>query len=239
MGIMSPLIRRIIYAFSVRARIIVLALIPVVGFLATVITYTSSEREIGTAFQTVKQSAALADASRDFKSAIATMRLAAKDFNTAPSQAFVKAYEEGQNSALLNLDFLQAALDPTRIGSIVLLRREVLKLKENFATMVAEQKILGFQESEGIRKQLNDNGRALQHIINENMTGLAEADAKKLLTSLLNMRQYEAEHRLNQSELSRQLFNNEYKKFTDTLASLEGNADMSNLLKEGGQKLRQ
>lgn len=230
MGIMSLLIRRIIYAFSVRARIIVLALIPVVGFLVTVITYTSSEREIDTAFQTVKQSAALADASRDFKSAIATMRLAVKDFIAAPSQTFVKGYEEGQISALLNLDLLQAALDPTRVEGIVRLRGEVLKLKENFATLVAEQKILGFQESEGIRKQLTDNGRALQRSINESMTWLAEADAQKLLTSQLNMRQYEAEHRLYHTELSRQLFNKEYIQFTDMLASLEGTADMKNLI---------
>ena len=115
MGSMSLLIRRIIYAFSVRARIIVLALIPVVGFLATVITYTSSEREIGTAFQTVKQYRRARRCQPRFQKRFATMRLATKDFIAAPSQTFVKAYEEGQNSALLNLDLLQAALDPTRV----------------------------------------------------------------------------------------------------------------------------
>src|SRR6266478_1693521 len=112
-------IRRNINASSVRTRIIVLVLIPVVGFLANGIAYMSSESEVATAFQTVKRSAALADASRDFKIAVATMRLAAKDFVSAPSQAPVKAYEEGQNSALLKLDLLQAALDPARIEGIV------------------------------------------------------------------------------------------------------------------------
>jgi methyl-accepting chemotaxis protein len=58
-------------AISVRTRIIVLAMVPVVGFLATGLNYISGEREVGTAFETVKRSAALADASRDFKSAIA------------------------------------------------------------------------------------------------------------------------------------------------------------------------
>jgi methyl-accepting chemotaxis protein len=229
---MSLSIRRNIYSFSVRTRIIVLALIPVVGFLANGIAYLSSEREVGTAFQTVKRSDALGDASRDFKIAVATMRLAANDFVSVPSQAFVKAYEEGQNSALLNLDLLQAELDPTRIEDIVQLRREVLKLKENFTTLVTVQKILGFQESDGIRKKLNDSGRAVGRIINDKMTWLAEADAKELLILLLNMREFEAEHRLTQTELSRLLFFNAYDKFIGTFARLEGPADMKNFLNE-------
>src|ERR1700687_2759575 len=114
---------RLLASVSVRTRIIVLALIPVVGFLANGITYISSEGEVGTAFQTVKRSDALGDASRDFKIAVATMRLAARDFVSAPSQALVAAYEEGLNSALLNLDLLQAALDPTQIEDILRLRR--------------------------------------------------------------------------------------------------------------------
>jgi adenylate cyclase len=232
MGIMSLSIRRNINSFSVRTRIIVLALIPVVGFLANGITYISSEGEVGTAFQTVKRSDALGDASRDFKIAVATMRLAARDFVSAPSQALVAAYEEGLNSALLNLDLLQGALDPTQIEDILRLRRKVVELKENFTTLVTEQKMLGFQESEGIRKQLSDSGRAVERIINEKMTLLAQADAQKPLISLLNMRQFETEHRLNQTELSRLLFFSEYKKFTDTFASLEGSADMKNLLNE-------
>ena len=68
-----------------RARIVVLALIPVVGFLANGITYVSGEGEVATAFETVRARATqLADASREFKIAIAAMRIAAKDFTVAP-----------------------------------------------------------------------------------------------------------------------------------------------------------
>lgn len=59
-------------ALSRRAhRFVVLALIPVAGFLANGMTYVSGEGDVGRAFATVTQSHALADSSRDFKSAVA------------------------------------------------------------------------------------------------------------------------------------------------------------------------
>ena len=40
---------------------------PVIAFVANGVTYMSSEREVGTAFESVKRSGALAEASREFK----------------------------------------------------------------------------------------------------------------------------------------------------------------------------
>ena len=62
-----------IASFPVRTRIVVLALIPVAGFLANGVTYVSGEGDVGRAFATVTQSHALADSSRDFKSAVASI----------------------------------------------------------------------------------------------------------------------------------------------------------------------
>ena len=56
---------RVLTAFSVRTRIVVLAMIPVAGFIANGMTYVAGEDDVGTAFQTAKRSGALADASRD------------------------------------------------------------------------------------------------------------------------------------------------------------------------------
>ena len=42
---------RLVSSLSVRARIVVLALVPVVGFLANGLTYMSSEGEVGGAFR--------------------------------------------------------------------------------------------------------------------------------------------------------------------------------------------
>src|SRR5436853_7686671 len=60
---------------SVRARLIVLSLIPVMGFAAIAVAYLSSERAVDAAFGSVQQSARLADASRAFKEALTTMQM--------------------------------------------------------------------------------------------------------------------------------------------------------------------
>ena len=78
-----------------RTRIIVLALIPVVGFLANGLTYVAGEGDVASAFETVKHSAALADASRDFKSAVSDMRITAKDFTATPGDELVADVRAG------------------------------------------------------------------------------------------------------------------------------------------------
>jgi methyl-accepting chemotaxis protein len=69
---------RLLTSISVRTRIIVLALIPVVGFVANGLTYVSGETDVGNAFETVQHSAKLAGASRDFKSAIGALQIIVK-----------------------------------------------------------------------------------------------------------------------------------------------------------------
>src|SRR6187551_2432780 len=84
---LSPLLTgltRLAGRMSVRTRIVLLALIPVIGFLANGVTYVSGEDEVGRAFHTVNRARELADASRDFKIAVAAMRIAVKDFSVRP-----------------------------------------------------------------------------------------------------------------------------------------------------------
>jgi methyl-accepting chemotaxis protein len=76
---------RMLASVSVRTRIVLLALIPVAGFVANGFTYTSGEGDVGRTFDTFTRSAAVADASRDFKSAVSSMRIVVKDFSLNPS----------------------------------------------------------------------------------------------------------------------------------------------------------
>ncbi len=54
---------------------------------------------------------------------------------------------------------------------------------------------------------------AVERIIHDDMSWMSEADAHKLLVSLLTMRRYEAEYRLNRSTLMQTMFFDEFKKF--------------------------
>jgi methyl-accepting chemotaxis protein len=223
---------RLLTSFSVRTRIIVLAVIPVVGFLANGLTYVSGENEVATAFQTVKRSNALADASRDFKSAVSTMRIIVKDFSAAPSDTLVESYEKTHLLALRSLDFIATSIDSHHAENIAGLDKDVMGLHETFTKLVEEQKILGYDDSSGLRRNLVISGIAVERIINENMTWLAEAEATKLMMSLLVMRHHEADYRLTQRELTQQQFRGGYKQFTDTFALIDGTPEMKSALEQ-------
>ena len=217
---------RLVASVSVRDRIIVLALIPVVGFLANGITYLSGEQDIGNAFQTVKHSGQLADASRDFKNAVTAMRIIVKDFSFHPSDHLVAAFHNQQTLALKSLGTIAASIDSRHTGGIVTLRKDVAGLSDNFNKLVAGQKTLGFNENSGLRGNLRDAGNAVERIINENMTWLDAGEARKLMLALLAMRNYEAEYRLSPSELTRQQFLAANKQFNDTFALIDGTPAM-------------
>jgi methyl-accepting chemotaxis protein len=221
---------RLLASVSVRTRIIALALVPVVGFLANGLTYISGESAVGTAFQTVKKSAVLTDASRDFKIAIAAMRIAAKDFATSPHGTLISVFEQSQQDANKYLDTIKATIDGTHTDDIKALRAELVEIKNYFGQVVAEQKTLGFSDDEGLRSNLRKAGNAVERIINENMTWLAETESKKLMMALLTMRHHEADYRLNPRELTRQQFFAAYRQFTDTFATIDGTPEMKTKL---------
>jgi methyl-accepting chemotaxis protein len=124
---------RIFASFSVRTRIVVLALIPVGGFLANGFTYTAGgESEVGRAFRTVTHSTAVSDASRDFKSAVASMRLIVKDFTASPDDTLIARFEQAHALALKGLDALAESIDHIHAETITSLRKDVLGLRENF-----------------------------------------------------------------------------------------------------------
>jgi len=221
---------RLLSSLSVRTRIVVLALIPVAGSLANGITYLSGEEAVGSAFATVQQSNALADASRDFKSAVNTMRIVVKDFTAKPSDALVIEFEAAEGQAMHSLDVVGSALDKRHSAGLDDLRSNLDGLQTNFDTLVREQRVLGFDKSAGLNGKLNSTGNAVERIINENTAWLAEGDARKLLIALLTMRHYEAEYRLNQFELNRQLFEQAYKDFSATFENVDGTPEMKGTL---------
>jgi len=216
---------RLLTSFSVRTRIIVLALIPVVGFLANGLTYLSGERAIGHAFHTVKQARALADASREFKIAVAAMRIAVKNFEVEPHQ-MIDSFASSQRLANDSLATIEGSIGGKQSDDIAALHQAIDKLKKNFDQLVLEQRTLGFTENDGLRKELSDAGNKIELAINDSMTWLAEAEAKKLMITLLSMRQHEAEYRLNANEVTRHLFLTGYEYFAKAFANIDGTPAM-------------
>jgi methyl-accepting chemotaxis protein len=223
---------RMLASFSVRTRIVLLALITVAGFIANGFTYTSGEGDVGRTFDTFTQSAALADASRDFKSAVASMRIVVKDFNVKPSDNLVASFEHAYAVALRNLDTIEASVDKGRAESIKGMSRDLNALREAFNNLVREQNTLGFDESSGLRRQLQVAGNGVERIINDNMSGLPEADANKMMVKLLYMRHHEADFRVTESEVARQQFQQAYTAFTDIIRPINATPEIKASLEQ-------
>ena len=217
---------RMISGISVRTRIITIALIPVIGFLVNGVAFRSGEAEVENAFASVSHAAALSDASREYKGAIAIMHISARDFVTTPSQDLIKAFARAKTVASSSLATIAKSLSDTEEGRIVQLRTQLLAVVMSFDNLVNAQQQLGFTDSEGIRGRMKDAAAAVERIINEEMSWLAEGDARKLLMSLLIMRRYEAEFRVSRQQLVQILFFDEYRKFVLTFDAVDGSEQM-------------
>ena len=213
---------RLLSAMSVRNRIIVLALIPAIGFLINGVTYVLGKRDVGSAFQTVQRSGEVANASYAFKSAVSAMRIAVKDYSVRPSAALSAQIREQAKLALHNLDTIAGAIDTHHLAVITHLRIKLSHLQRKFAPLIDGQTKLGYNEHSGLRGNLHMASSTVERIINENMTWLDAGAASKLMVALLAMRNHELEYRLRPTELTRQEFLGAFKKFNDTFAGIVG-----------------
>jgi methyl-accepting chemotaxis protein len=207
--------QQLISKISVSSRIGAIAVIPVVGFLANGLAFTSGETQVGSAFESVKSAAVLADASREFKAALARMQMAAKDFVAQPSNDGVGAFGAGQQLASNSLDTIVASIDAVQRDNIGMVRQALGELKLNFDALIQEQQDLGFSITEGTRKLLEESGATVERTISADMSWLSGSDRTKLLVSLSNMRRYEAQYRQNRQTATWEAFFKEYRAFGD------------------------
>ncbi|HTP94001.1 MAG TPA: HAMP domain-containing methyl-accepting chemotaxis protein [Xanthobacteraceae bacterium] len=215
---------------SVRSRIILLGIIPVVGFLANGIAYMAGDLEVGHAFNTVHRDAAVADASRDLKAGLLMMRVATTEFVAHPSDREVQNFGDGQKLAMQSLDHIAATLEGADQDVITPLRITVRDLKTSFASLVNEQKSLGYTETEGTTAELTAASNTIEQIIHDDLSWVAEGDAAKLLASLLTMRRYEIEYRLTRSQTAEQHFLDEIKNFNRLFELVDGAPSMKQKL---------
>jgi methyl-accepting chemotaxis protein len=217
---------------SVRARIIVLGVIPVIGFLTNGSAYLIGDLEVGHAFDSVHRDTAVADASRDLKTGLLMMRAATTEFVARPSSQVVKEFDDGQTQAMTSLGRIEEKLGSASQDAITPLRITVRDLKASFESLVNEQKSLGYTETDGINADLNAASGAIERIIHNDLSWVADVDAAKLLTSLLTMRRDEIEYRLTRARPTEQHFLEEIKHFNLLFESVDGAPSMKQKLNE-------
>ncbi|MGE3986753.1 methyl-accepting chemotaxis protein [Pseudorhodoplanes sp.] len=210
---------------SVRTRILLIALIPVLGFLANGIAFMSGERQVADAFDRYRHADAMADASHRLKEAIGQMRIAARDFAVGPNDELIAAFESANAVALEKFASIEREIDKSQRARIAPIADRLKETASRFADVVRDQRQLGFSEADGLRRQLHDTGTSVERVINQGIDWLGDADAKKLLVSLLLMRRFEAEQRLQSNSMSHSLFFFEYEHFKKTMESVQATAE--------------
>jgi methyl-accepting chemotaxis protein len=204
---------------SVRGRIILLALIPVIGLAVIAAAYLSGERAVDNAFSSLRNSSVLNSASSDFRVALVDMRVTAQVFAQRPTRAMIEDFEAAHKAALASLDVIGQLIDSKEIH-IEQLRDNVGALKNHFATLVKEQEHLGFGDAGGIEGALRTSATAVERVINQEIPQLSNLDSLRLLTSLSTMRRYESEYRLNRTTYLQVWFLQEHDKFKEALAKI-------------------
>jgi methyl-accepting chemotaxis protein len=217
---MSLSLHRVITRSSVRTRIIVLAAIPVLGFLVNGIAFTVGEHEVASAFRTADKASDLADVSREFRGALVQMRVRTRDFVMRPSQDVIQGFEATRAAAAQSLDIVEHAVNEPTLQKITLLKTQLNEIAVQFDDLARNQKILGFTETDGIRDKMTRAGTAVERIIHEDMSWMSETDAHKLLFSLLTMRRYESEYRMTRTTLTQTAFFDEFKSFQNVVTKI-------------------
>jgi methyl-accepting chemotaxis protein len=202
---------------SVRSRIIMLAVIPVIGLLVNGIVFATSKSDVEQAFQTAEDASDLADVSREFGGALSTIGVRIRDFASRPSQDLIKSFEAAHATAVRTLAVIEATIGATAKITLVPLKEQLSEISAQFADLTHRQEILGFTEAEGIRSRMTKTATAVEFIIHEDMSWVSEAEAQKLLVSLLIMRRYESEYRLVRSTMLRVAFFEEFMNFNKLL----------------------
>jgi methyl-accepting chemotaxis protein len=205
---------------SVRTRIIGLAMVPVIGFIANGVAFTIGQQEVSSAFANVGTASSLADASREFKIALATMQIAAKDFVSHPSAEPIGNFQSGQALAAESFKIIAASASPFNDNNIALVSQKLGELRLNFDYLTYEQTAQGLTDEEGTRKRLEVAAGQIETIINEGMTSVSDSARESLLLSLLRMRQKEAQYRLNANKPTWELFFADYRMFEEKLQAL-------------------
>lgn len=216
---------RLVRSLSVRTRILLIALIPVAGFAANGISFVAGEREVSDAFERYRRADATADASHVLKEAISKMRIAARDFATDPDKDTIEAFETATTVALERISFIERTIDENERVRIAWIPGRLTEIRSRFAGVVMDQRNLGFTENDGLRRQLNDTGIAVERIVNQDMQWLGDRESRPLLVSLLLMRRFEAEQRIKSSSTSYTLFFTEYENFTNKMKTVTAPLD--------------
>ena len=233
----SSLFRRL-PALSVRARIFILAIIPLGGLMIIGVFFANGERQVSAAFDTVQTSGDLANASREFKSALASMRVAVKDYVEGKDPSLKQGFYDQLAGAIENLTTIAKYADKREEKTVANLRGSLVSLRSNFEFLTEGKTKLGFTETEGGRGRFAEAAGKVEMLVTNEMARMAEIDALRLIASFAQVRRYEMEFMISNDLSATYKIYAELANFTGALEKSSLPANFKDSIKEALEKYR-
>ncbi|HWJ99510.1 MAG TPA: methyl-accepting chemotaxis protein [Xanthobacteraceae bacterium] len=207
----GTLFSRTMLSVSVRTRIILLAVTPLVGFGIIGASFVTGERAVESAFESSKTAGAIADASRDLKNALAALKTAAQEFVLSSGKMKTEDINARYAEAMSRLEIIKNAneIDPKKID---LLSTKIADLKDLFEWVGKAQEDLGAGEK-GLQDRLQKSATGMERVFNQGMLWIAPEERSNLLMTLLNMLHNDVKFRLDRHDIASMLFLQSFDKF--------------------------
>jgi methyl-accepting chemotaxis protein len=192
---------------SVLARIIVLAVIPVVGFVANGVSFNLNEAQVDRSFDHSTKASRSVESGLELKGALGALQGVAREFAAQPSETLIAAFDGAYDAATRGVTDMAAYAGPDDSGRIGGLRDQLVGVRNRFVALVEQQRAFGLTEASGIRASLQAAGAAIDRMASSD---LAQAiDEKRFILSLTTSRRLDFEYRLTRTGFLRQLFETE------------------------------
>jgi methyl-accepting chemotaxis protein len=208
---LSP--KRLMAKLSVRTRIIAITLIPVAAFLAIGAAYVAGMHDVDRAVDAVSQATALADASREFKSAVARIKGAARSFAVQPQAAYLQALDDAQGSAMTQFADIQRLGGNHQESNLAAIDRTLTRLKGNLGELRREYDRLGGETDAAIRPKLRQAAAGVEREIAIETSWPRDGSEHRLGEALSSMQRFEAAYMFDRNFDDREGFNAAWDRF--------------------------
>jgi methyl-accepting chemotaxis protein len=228
--------RRLLGRLSVRARIVAITLIPVVGFLVSGAAYVSGQHSVERAVEDVTWATAFADSSREFKASVGAIKAAARSFAMHPRASDLQELGEAQAAATAQFAAIRQLSDNDREANLDAIERTLGRLQGNYAELKNEYRRLGGEGDGGIRLKLKEAGATAERLVAVDLSRLREghdeASEHELIEALLSMRRFEAAYLLDRNFDDREGFNAGFDKVNAIIDGATATDDVKVRLRE-------
>lgn len=217
---LSQIASRFMPSLSVRARIIILAITPLIGFAVIGFSFVSGERAVEHAFESMKTAGSVAEASRDLRTNINSLRTAAKEFSAGGGQDKISDFEERYIRAQIGIKLIEQSKEIADQKQLGVLNNRLADMKEKFDALEKAQEKIGLSANDGLQKKMHTVSSAVEVVINQGISWLAEDDQRRLTMPLVSMLRHETDYRYTLNSLPSSQFAQDYNTFKKELESV-------------------